>query len=540
MLPTRFGRPATLCLLISALLAADLSAAAPRPNIILIFTDDHASHALSCYGSKINKTPQLDRLASEGMLFRNCFCTNSICAPSRAVILTGKHSHLNGVIDNRVRFDGQQQTFPKLLQKAGYQTAMIGKWHLKSRPTGFDHYEVLIGQGPYYNPPMIRNGSRVKHTGYTTDIITNIALKFLKGRDTAKPFMLMFQHKAPHRNWQPGPKHLTLYDDVTIPEPDNLFDSYLGRGTAAQTQDMSIARTMTPNDLKLVPPRNFTPAQLKTWNAAYGPKNEAFRKANLKGKSLIRWKYQRYIKDYLRCIASVDDNVGRVLDYLDTTGLAKNTIVIYSSDQGFYLGDHGWFDKRFMYEESLRMPLMARWPGHIKPGSINSDLVSNLDFAQTFLELAGVDSPPDMQGLSLVPLLAGKTPADWRTSLFYQYYEFPGAHSVRRHMGVRDSRYKLIHFYNLDEWELYDLKRDPREMHSVYGSPEYTAITARLKDELTQLRRKYRVPDDRGSITKDGKRKKALKRNKPKARKNKKKTSTTRSGSSRGQAVTGS
>ena len=540
MLPTRFGRPATLCLLISALLAADLSAAAPRPNIILIFTDDHASHALSCYGSKINKTPQLDRLASEGMLFRNCFCTNSICAPSRAVILTGKHSHLNGVIDNRVRFDGRQQTFPKLLQKAGYQTAMIGKWHLKSRPTGFDHYEVLIGQGPYYNPPMIRNGSRVKHTGYTTDIITNIALKFLKGRDTAKPFMMMLQHKAPHRNWQPGPKHLTLYDDVTIPEPDNLFDNYLGRGTAAQTQDMSIARTMTPNDLKLVPPRNFTPAQLKTWNAAYGPKNEAFRKANLKGKPLIRWKYQRYIKDYLRCIASVDDNVGRVLDYLDTSGLAKNTIVIYSSDQGFYLGDHGWFDKRFMYEESLRMPLMARWPGHIKPGSINSDLVSNLDFAQTFLELAGVDSPPDMQGLSLVPLLAGKTPADWRTSLFYQYYEFPGPHSVRRHMGVRDSRYKLIHFYNLDEWELYDLKRDPREMHSVYGSPEYTAITARLKDELTQLRRKYRVPDDRGSITKDGKRKKALKRNKPKARKNKKKTSTTRSGSSRGQAVTGS
>jgi arylsulfatase A-like enzyme len=540
MLATRFGRPATLCLLISALLAADLSAAAPRPNIILIFTDDHASHALSCYGSKINKTPQLDRLASEGLLFRNCFCTNSICAPSRAVILTGKHSHLNGVIDNRVRFDGRQQTFPKLLQKAGYQTAMIGKWHLKSRPTGFDHYEVLIGQGPYYNPPMIRNGSRVKHTGYTTDIITNIALKFLKGRDTAKPFMLMFQHKAPHRNWQPGPKHLTLYDDVTIPEPDNLFDNYLGRGTAAQTQDMSIARTMTPNDLKLVPPRNFTPAQLKTWNAAYGPKNEAFRKANLKGKPLIRWKYQRYIKDYLRCIASVDDNVGRVLDYLDTSGLAKNTIVIYSSDQGFYLGDHGWFDKRFMYEESLRMPLMARWPGHIKPGSVNSDLVSNLDFAQTFLELAGVDSPPDMQGLSLVPLLAGQTPADWRTSLFYQYYEFPGAHSVRRHMGVRDSRYKLIHFYNLDEWELYDLKRDPREMHSVYGSPEYTAITARLKDELTQLRRRYRVPDDRGSITKDGKRKKALKRNKPKARKNKKKSSTTRSGASRGQAVTGS
>jgi len=301
---------------------------------------------------------------------------------------------------------------------------------------------------------------------------------------------------------------------------------------------------MTPNDLKLVPPRNFTPAQLKTWNAAYGPKNEAFRKAKLTGKALVRWKYQRYIKDYLRCIASVDDNVGRVLDYLDTNGLAANTIVIYSSDQGFYLGDHGWFDKRFMYEESLRMPLMARWPGHIKPGSKNSDLVSNLDFAQTFLDLAGVDSPPDMQGQSLGPLFAGKTPADWRTSLFYQYYEFPGAHSVRRHLGVRDARYKLIHFYNLDEWELYDLKRDPREMHSVYGSPEYTAITARLKDELTRLRRQYRVPDDRGSITKEGKRKKALKRNKPKARKNKKKSSTTQSGlssiSSRGRAVAGS
>ena len=540
MLPTRFGRRATLCLLISGLLAADLSAAAPRPNIILIFTDDHASHSLSCYGSKINKTPHLDRLASEGMLFRNCFCTNSICAPSRAVILTGKHSHLNGVIDNRVRFDGEQQTFPKLLQKAGYQTAMIGKWHLKSRPTGFDHYEVLIGQGPYYNPPMIRNGNRVKHTGYTTDIITDIALKFLKGRDTNKPFMMMYQHKAPHRNWQPGPKHLTLYDDVTIPEPDNLFDNYLGRGTAAKTQDMSIARTMTANDLKLVPPRNFTPAQLKTWNAAYGPKNEAFRKAKLKGKDLVRWKYQRYIKDYLRCIASVDDNVGRILDYLDTSGLAKDTIVIYSSDQGFYLGDHGWFDKRFMYEESFRMPLMVRWPGHIAAGSVNSDLVSNLDFAQTFLDLAGVSSGPGMQGLSLQPLFLGQTPADWRSTLFYQYYEFPGAHSVRRHLGVRDARYKLIHFYNLDEWELYDLKRDPREMRSVYGSPEYTSITARLKNELARLRKHYRVPDDRGSVSKDGKSNKAPKRKQPRARKKGKKTAAARTAPSGQRALTGS
>jgi len=539
MFTTRLGQLATLCLLLGSCCAANL-AAAERPNIVLIFTDDHASHALSCYGSKINKTPQLDRLAREGMLFHNCFCTNSICAPSRAVILTGKHSHLNGVIDNRVRFNGKQQTFPKLLQKVGYQTAMVGKWHLKSLPTGFDQYEVLIGQGPYYNPPMIRNGERVKHVGYTTDIVTDIALKFLKSRDAAKPFMLMFQHKAPHRNWQPGPKHLTLYDDVTVPEPDNLFDNYVGRGTAARTQDMSIARTMTPYDLKLVPPRNLNPAQLKVWNAAYQPKNEAFRKANPKGKDLVRWKYQRYIKDYLRCIASVDDNVGRILDYLDTSGLAKNTVVIYSSDQGFYLGDHGWFDKRFMYEESFRMPLMVRWPGHIAPGSVNSDLVSNLDFAQTFLDLAGATSAPDMQGRSLRPLFSGKTPADWRKTLFYQYYEFPGPHSVRRHMGVRDSRYKLIHFYNLDEWELYDLKKDPREMRSVYGSPEYAAVAARLQEELGRLRKHYRVPDDRGSISKQGKPKKALKRKKPTTRKKRKKATTTRIQPFNSKAVTGS
>ena len=315
----------------------------------------------------------------------------------------------------------------------------------------------------------------------------------------------MFQHKAPHRNWQPGPKHLTLYDDVTIPEPDNLFDNYLGRGTAARTQDMSIEKTMTPFDLKLVPPRNLTPAQLKTWNAAYEPKNKAFRAANLKGRDLVRWKYQRYIKDYLRCIASVDDNVGRLLAFLDNAKLSENTIVVYSSDQGFYLGDHGWFDKRFMYEESYRMPLMVRWPGRIRPGSVDSHLVSNLDFAQTFLDVAGVAAPSDMQGHSLVPLFDGQAPEDWRKTLFYQYYEFPGPHSVRRHQGVRDARYKLIHFYNLDEWELFDLKRDPREMRSVYGSPDYKEITARLKSELQRLITHYQVPDDRGSVSRDGK-----------------------------------
>lgn len=478
-----------------------------RPNILFIFTDDHASHAMSCYGSKVNQTPNLDRIAREGMRFDNCFCTNSICGPSRAVILTGKHSHINGFKQNGNKFDGSQQTFPKLLRKQGYQTAIVGKWHLASDPTGFDYSEILVGQGPYYNPPMIRNGKRVKHEGYTTDIITDLALDFLKNqRDQDKPFMLMFQHKAPHRNWQPGPKYLHMYDDVTIPEPENLFDNYEGRGTAAKEQDMTIARTMTEFDLKLTPPKNLTPEQLKVWNAAYDPKNEAFRKANLKGKDLVRWKYQRYMKDYLRCVASVDENVGRMLDYLEQSGLAENTVVMYSSDQGFYLGDHGWFDKRFMYEESYRMPLLARWPGVIKSGSVNKDLVSNLDFAETFLNIAGAPIPSDMQGVSLVPLFKGDETA-WRKSLYYHYYEFyndrRSAHMVRRHNGVRTKRYKLIHFYNLGEWELYDLEKDPHEMRSVYDDPAYAPIVKELKTELKRLQKQYKVPDDTGSVEKD-------------------------------------
>lgn len=490
--------------LLTPVLAAEES---KRPNILFIFTDDHASHAMSCYGSKINKTPNLDRISNEGMRFENCFCTNSICGPSRAVILTGKHSHLNGFRDNRSRFDGSQQTFPKLLQKAGYETAVVGKWHLRTEPTGFDYWRILNGQGPYYNPRIKQEGTQVKHIGYTTDIITDIALDYLKvQRDKEKPFVLMYQHKAPHRNWQPGPNYFSLYDDVTIPEPDNLFDDYSGRGTAARTQDMTIEKTLNDADLKFVPPKNLTPEQLKMWHAAYDPKNEAFRKANLKGKELVRWKYQRYIKDYLRCIASVDDNVGRVLDYLDESGLAENTVVIYSSDQGFYLGDHGWFDKRFMYEESYRMPLVVRWPGNTKPGSVNGDLVSNLDFAETFLDMAGVEIPDDMQGESIVPLLKGNTPTDWRKSLYYHYYEFHAkrrvAHNVRRHYGIRTKQHKLIHFYNLDEWELYDLKRDPREMQSVYDDRQYRPLVLRLKTELRQLQEQFQVPDDRGSVPK--------------------------------------
>ena len=470
-----------------------------RPNILFLFSDDHAYQAVSAYGghlAKVAPTKNIDRIAAEGMIFQKCYVTNSICAPCRAVIQTGKHSHLNGVLDNHKKFDGSQQTFPKLLQASGYQTAIVGKWHLKSRPTGFDYDEVLPGQGAYYNPLFIKRGTKVKHEGYNTDITTSLGLKWLKDeRDKEKPFMLMLQYKAPHRNWQPGPDHLTLFDDVSIPEPANLFDDYAGRGTAAHTQDMSIEKTMTKKDLKLGGNGGFTKEQSEKWNAAYDPKNEAFAQAGLEGKDLVRWKYQRYMKDYLRCIRSVDDNIGRVLKYLDDSGLADNTVVIYSSDQGFYLGEHGWFDKRFMYEESFRAPLMARWPGRIKPGSSNSDLVQNLAFAQTFLDLASVATPTDMQGESIKPiLLNGKAPSDWRKSLYYHYYEFPGAHSVRKHEGVATDRYKLIRFYEIGEWEFYDLKKDPAEMKSEYDNPRYAGKIKEMKVELERLKVYYKVP----------------------------------------------
>ena len=475
---------------------------ATRPNILFVFTDDHAAHAISAYGSKVNKTPNLDRLAKEGMLFRNCYVTNSICGPSRAVILTGKHSHLNGFIRNGNTFNGEQQTFPKLLRKAGYQTAIVGKWHLRSTPTGFDYFDVLIGQGPYYNPPMrtMVDGKLTvqKNTGYTTDIITDKTLAWLKDqRDPNKPFMLMYQHKAPHRNWQPGPKYLNLFDDVTIPEPATLWDDYKGRTSSASQQAMTIRDHLSANDLKLnAGPRNLTPEQKKLWDAAYGPKNKAFKEAKLEGDDLVRWKYQRYVKDYLRCVQSVDDNLGRVLDYLDETGLAKNTIVIYSSDQGWYLGDHGWYDKRWMYQESLIMPLMVRWPETIKPGSTNESIVSNLDFAETFLDLAGAKIPSDMQGRSIVPLLKGQKPADWRKSFYYHYYEFPGAHSVNRHFGVTTGKYKLINFYHKKELELFDLSKDPNELKSVYANPEYAEVKKSLEAELVRLRKQFQLPEE--------------------------------------------
>ena len=512
--PKTISRPGLLALVIAAfalglITTAEAHAANSnkRPNILFIFSDDHAYQAISAYqqvsayGLDLNQTPNLDRLAKEGMRFDNCYVTNSICGPCRAVIQTGKHSHLNGFLCNGNKFDGTQQTFPKLLQKAGYQTAVVGKWHLGTHmaPQGYDYSEVLIGQGPYYNPPMLRNGERMQHTGYTTEIITDLALDWLQNqRDQDKPFMLMYQHKAPHRNWQPGPDYLHMYDDLTIPEPDTLFDDYATREIPAKAQDMSIEFTMTDSDLKLTAPKNLTPEQRAKWDAAYEPKNEAFRKANLQGKDLVRWKYQRYMKDYLRCIAAVDDNVGRVLDYLDKAGLADNTVVFYTSDQGFYLGEHGWFDKRWMYEESLRTPLMVRWPGVVKPGTTNDDIVSNLDFAETFLDIAGVKIPADMQGCSLVPIFKGKTPADWRDYFYFHYYEFPGAHSVRRHFGVTDGRFKLIRFYepDVDAWELYDVANDPKELNNIYGQSKLATDQARLEKHLQRLRKEYQVPEE--------------------------------------------
>ena len=487
-----------------------------QPNILFFFADDHTCQAISAYrstwfgttralGRPINETPNIDRLAKEGALFENSFCTNSICAPSRAVVLTGKFSHINGVVRNGRTFDGAQQTYPKLLQAAGYQTAMIGKWHLRSEPTGFDYWHVLPGQGAYYNPDFRTPEGIKRYEGYTTDVIADLSLDWLKNkRDPSRPFLLHSWHKAPHRNWQPGPKHLTTFDDVTMPEPPTLFDDYANRASPASKQAMEIDRHMSMgSDLKVTDPltgmkkggrggfNRLTEEQRKLWDQAYVAKNEAFRKANPEGAELVRWKYQRYVKDYLRCIASVDDAVGRILKYLDESGLAENTIVVYGSDQGFFLGEHGWFDKRWMYEESLRMPLLMRWPGMIKSGTRIPQLVQNIDYAPTFIEAAGVAVPEDLQGQSLMRLLNGKGSADWRKSIYYHYFEFPGGHSVRRHCGVRTERYKLMHFYLEKEWELFDLEKDPLEMKSVYGDPAYSAIQAELTAELERLKKHY-------------------------------------------------
>jgi arylsulfatase A-like enzyme len=470
-----------------------------RPNIVFIFTDDHASQAISAYGHglRLVETPNLDRIAREGMLFRRCLVPNSICGPSRAVIQTGKYSHLNGFYRNGNQFNGNQQTFPKLLRSAGYQTAVIGKWHLETDPQGFDHWHILPGQGAYYNPPMIRDGQKVRHTGYTTDLITDFSIDWLDQRDRNKPFLLMMQHKAPHREWSPNLKHLGWNKGRVFPEPETLFDDYAGRGRAEHEQDMTLEKTFSELDAKLTTPPSLNAEQRKVWEAYYAPLNEEYRKAAPAGKDLVRWRYQRYLHDYLGCILSVDESVGRLLQYLDDQGLSENTLLVYSSDQGFYLGEHGWFDKRWIYEESVTTPLMMRWPGRIAPGTESRAMVSVLDFPETFLDAAGVAVPPDMQGRSLMPLLQGDTPADWRKSFYYHYYEFPGPHDVRKHYGVVTDQYKLFHFYEPDVnyWTLIDRKADPHELKNVFDSPEYAQTRAELQVELTRLRNELQVPE---------------------------------------------
>ena len=476
-----------------------------RPNILFIMSDDHGYQAVSAYGYGLNHTPNIDRIAAEGAIFTRATVTNSICAPSRAVLLTGKHSFINGKVDNVQPFNWDQPNFPKLLQANGYQTAMIGKIHLDGLPQGFDYSMVLPGQGEYYNPDFLVNGERQHFEGYVTDITTEYALKWLdEMRDKDKPFCLLYHQKAPHRNWKPAEKYLNLFDDKEFEPPATFFDDYSGRGTAAHEQEMKIdGEAMWGHDFKLLVAPNgdstnfvnqlkrFTPEQREKWLAAYTPKNEAMKAANLTGKDLAIWKFNRYIKDYLRTVQSVDDGVGEVLDYLDQHGLAENTIVVYTSDQGFYLGEHGWFDKRFMYEESFRTPLLMRYPKEIKAGTEISSLVQNLDFAPTLLDYAGVETPVEMQGESFRDLVSGATD-EWRDAVYYTYYEYPSVHMVKRHYGVATDRYKLMHFYyDIDEWELYDLVEDPNELKNVYDDPAYSTVQAMMHEKLDSLRSYY-------------------------------------------------
>ncbi|WP_319482283.1 sulfatase [uncultured Draconibacterium sp.] len=477
----------------------------PRPNIVFIMSDDHAFQAISAYGgplAELAPTPNIDRLAEGGMRFNQCMVTNSICGPSRATILSGKYSHLNGFIDNTggSHFDFSQNSYAKVLQKAGYKTAVIGKMHLGGTPTGFDYFDILPGQGRYYNPTFINQEGEYKMEGYTTEIITDKTINWLESeKESEQPFMVMMWHKAPHRAWEPGPNELGMYENTTFPEPETLFDNYDTRDAAAKN-NMSIASTMfIDRDLKMTdkPRAGYTEEQQEQWDAVYQPIYEKFKEENPTGKELVSFKYQRYMRDYLACISAVDKSVGKLLDYLKESGLDKNTIVIYSSDQGFYLGEHGWFDKRWMYKESLNTPLLVSWPGVIEAGSVNNDLVSNLDFAETLIDVAGAEIPEEMQGQSLLPILKGETPANWRDAHYYHYYEHPSEHAVMRHYGITTDKYKLIHFYyDIDDWELYDLEKDPMEMNNIYDDPAYADVQAQLHIQLEELRKKYGDNDE--------------------------------------------
>jgi arylsulfatase A-like enzyme len=472
-------------------LATGVSFGADRPNIVFIMTDDHAAHAIGAYGSRVNQTPHLDRLAREGALFENVFATNAICTPSRAAILTGQYSHINGVtVFNR--FDSSRMTVARLLQRGGYYTGMIGKWHLGSDPTGFDAWEILPGQGAYADPLFYTATGETTYTGqYVTDVITDRAIDFLEKRPRNQPFFLMVHHKAPHRPWQPDAAHAAQFATRRIPEPVTFWDSYATRTDALHENQQRVATDMTRRDLKLEPPSGLAGAELTNWLVTKPDTVTIVRdgqSVTLTGEALIRWKYQRYMQDYLATVQSVDDNVGRLLAYLDGHRLAKNTIVVYTSDQGFFLGDHGLFDKRFMYEESLRMPFLVRWPAAIKRGTRSRAIALNVDFAPTFLDAAGVAVPAEMQGRSLLPVLRGRVPPGWRTSMYYRYYHDPGDHNTRAHYGVRTITHKLIYFSKKDQWELFDLVNDPYELHNLYGEHGQDQLTATLKAELLRLK----------------------------------------------------
>ena len=490
-----------------------------RPNILFIMSDDHAYQAISAYSDKLIKTPNIDRLSDEGILFTNACVANSICAPSRATILTGKHTHINGKIDNTMPFDTTQVTFPQLFQNAGYTTAMYGKLHFGNKPKGVDDFMILPGQGHYINPEFITPEGDTTIIGYVTDIITDLTINWLdKKRDKEKPFMMMYLHKAPHRAWWPNPEKFKEFSQQTFPEPATLFDNYDNRGSAAKTAELNISDQLLSYDNKVYPQaivdiglKNDDPRNKKYFETADFSRLKANQKAMYKpildsiaqdfkkrwptmsDKEKMSWQYQRYIQDYLACISSIDDNVGRVLDYLDESGLAENTIVIYTSDQGFYLGEHGWFDKRFIYNESFKIPLLIRWPNQITAGITNDEMVQNLDFAQTFLEAAQIEIPEDMQGESLISLLKGDTSQWDRESVYYHYYEYPGPHMVKRHYGIVTKKFKLVHFYHdIDEWELYDRKNDPQEMENVYHNPAYANAVTELHKKLDELRLKYK------------------------------------------------
>jgi len=467
-----------------------------RPNIIFMMTDDHAAHAISAYGSKVNQTPHMDRIGREGMRFDRAFVVNSICTPSRATILTGKYSHLNGApVFNR--FDGSQPTVAKILQAAGYHTGMVGKWHLGSEPTGFNHWIVLPGQGLYNDPVFLTSTGRTVIKGYTTDIITDLGVQFLEKRPSDKPFFLMLHHKAPHREWVPDEKHRAMFANRKIPEPATLWDDYTTRTDALRENRQTVAHDFTRRDLKLTPPPALKGTNRANWLNQKPTEVEVEvdgTKKKLTGEELTKWKYQRYMQDYLACIQSVDDNIGRLLNWLDVKGLADNTVVIYTTDNGFFLGDHGMYDKRFMYEESLRIPLLVRWPGVIKPSSTSDALVLNLDFPETFLEIAGVKVPKEMQGRSLVPLFKGKEPWTWRESFYYRYYHDPGHHNTRAHYGVRTETHKLIYYWKKDQWEMFHLVNDPMELRNLYNDPSQQKTVQKLKAELARL--KKQVKDD--------------------------------------------